>query len=68
MIPYTMIFIDLASKAKIQETFCDSELRITSIPIQKQVGVKDCGLFAQAFATFLAFGKKPSALTIPPLV
>lgn len=54
--------IDLDSKAKIQKTFCDSDIKITSIPVQKQIGVKDCGLFALAFATFLAFGKTPPHL------
>lgn len=51
--------IDSVSKVKIKETFCcDSDITITLVPVQKQDGVKDCGLFALAFATFLAFGKK----------
>ena len=37
----------------------NSCIKITSVPVQKQVGVKDCGLFALAFATLLAFRKTP---------
>lgn len=42
---------------------CDSsEIRITVSRCQKQKGTVDCGLFAIANATAIAFGKNPSKL------
>ena len=39
-----------------------STKKIRVIKSQKQKGAKDCGLFAIAFATALAFGQNPSKL------
>lgn len=56
--------IDSGTKCKIEETFPNSALTIALPPVQQQDGVKDCGLFALAFATFLAFGNNPQALSL----
>ena len=49
--------IDEATKHKIEKVFGSSI--ICNLPdVQKQVGSTDCGLFAIAFATNLAFGKR----------
>lgn len=36
---------------------------ITSIPVQQQTNLSDCGMFAIAFATCLVFGQDPSQVT-----
>lgn len=36
---------------------------ITSIPVQQQTNLSDCGVFAIAFATCLVFGQHPSQVT-----
>ncbi len=56
--------IDSDTKCKIEDTFPDSAITIVLPPVQQQDGVKDCGLFALAFATFLAFGNNPQALSV----
>ena len=51
------------TKATISQLFQSST---TSSPVmkvirpQKQMGVKDCGLFSIAFATSIAFGQNPA--------
>ncbi len=59
---YTVL--DSATKTKIEKAFPDSNMRTILPPVQKQDGVKDCGLFAVAFATFLAFGNSPQSLSL----
>ena len=49
--------IDNDTEAIIQKTFGLKDIRISLPTVQRQVGVKDCGLFAVAFATFLAITK-----------
>lgn len=52
--------IDQATAKLIQTNFHCSMLSIRLMPCQKQVGAVDCGLFAIAFATSIAFGDDPS--------
>ena len=52
--------IDQATAKTIQTNFRCSMLSIRLVKCQKQVGAEDCGLFAIAFATSLAFGEDPS--------
>ena len=55
--------MDVETKATISQLFQSST---TSSPVmkvirpQKQMGVKDCGLFSIAFATSIAFGQNPA--------
>lgn len=46
-----------------QPTGSSDQLKIKSIKTQRQKGNKDCGLFALAMATAIAFGKDPSKVT-----
>ena len=46
-----------------QPTGSSNQLKIKLIKTQKQKGNKDCGLFAIAMATNIAFGKSPSKVT-----
>ena len=39
-----------------------SSKSVRSIPISKQMGGQDCGIFAIAIATTLAFGKDPAPM------
>ena len=48
--------IDNATRCKIEKVF-GSSITFNLPDVQKQVGFTDCGLFAIAFATNLAFGK-----------
>ena len=48
--------VDNATKDIIEKIFASSTITISLPPVQRQIGVKDCGLFAVAFATYLAFG------------
>ena len=48
--------VDDATKRKIEKTFA-SKVKFVVPIVQKQLGFKDCGLFAIAFATHLAFGR-----------
>ncbi len=56
--------LDSATQTKIENTFPDSNIEILLPPAQKQDGVKDCGLFALASATFFAFGNSPHSLLL----
>ena len=56
--------IDQLTKSKVEETFPDLKITIMVLPVQKQFGVKDCGLFSLAFATYLAFGNSPESLSV----
>ena len=46
-----------------QPTGSSNQLKIKVIKTQRQKGNKDCGLFAIAMATTIAFGKSPSKVT-----
>ena len=46
-----------------QPTGSSNQLKIKLIKTQRQKGNKDCGLFAIAMATTIAFGKNPSKVT-----
>ena len=48
--------VDTATKNKLEKTFA-CKLQYIVPRVQKQQGVKDCGLFAVAFATDIAHGK-----------
>ena len=52
--------VDQATAKTIQTNFHCSMLSIRLVKSQKQVSAEDCGLFAIAFATSLAFGEDPS--------
>ena len=52
--------IDQATAKLIQTNFHCSMLNIRLMSCQKQVGAVDCGLFAIALATSIAFGDDPS--------
>ena len=47
--------VDDGTKRKVEKVF-GSCVKFNLTIVQKQVGVTDCGLFAIAFATSLAFG------------
>ena len=53
--------IDQATAHVIQTNFRCGMKNICLMPCQKQVGATDCGLFATAFATSIAFGEDPSS-------
>ena len=55
--------IDIATKCSIQEVFNTSSIKCVLPQVQKQQGAVDCGLYAMGFATYLAHGKNPRALT-----
>ena len=61
---YDTIFtsIDDNTKRSIKTIFSPSNITITAPGIQRQAGAKDCGLYAIAIATYLAYGKDPDAL------
>lgn len=46
-----------------QPTGSSDQLKIKLIKTQRQKGNKDCGLFAIAMTTAIAFGKNPSKVT-----
>ena len=54
--------VDEETKQAIHNLFqyCEKQPRIKVIATQKQKGNKDCGLFAIAMATAIAFGNNPS--------
>ena len=54
--------IDDEIKATISQLFQKdiNSVVIRVINSQKQIGVKDCGLFSIAFATAIAFGQNPT--------
>ena len=55
--------LDDKTKAMISQLFQSSATSCPAMKVtrpQKQVGVKDCGLFAIAFATSIAFGQNPA--------
>lgn len=54
--------VDHDTKVNIQNIF-SSDVSISSPSVQRQIGTKDCGLFAIAFATHLAFTKDHTSLT-----
>ncbi len=58
--------IDNGTRIDIQKTFPSVNLaNKLKIPhVQRQEGVKDCGLFAIAFATYLACGGDPDVLLL----
>ena len=49
--------VDAATKNKLEKTFA-CKIQYILPRVQKQHGLKDCGLFAVAFATDIAYGKK----------
>jgi len=62
MILYTQSLI-LLQRITLKKMF-DPSVKILLPAVQKQNGVKDCGLFALAFATFLAFRKSHQPLLL----
>ena len=54
--------VDDITIRKIGEVFASSGIKCVLPCVQKQHGINDCGLFAIAFATYLAFGNDPKAL------
>ena len=49
-------------QAIISKVLPQSKVQCIATCIQKQDDTKDCGLFAMAVCTFLAFGRDPSTL------
>ena len=49
-------------RKKITTAFSCSTINIVIQPVQKQEGIKDCGCFALAIATHLAFDNTPDTL------
>ena len=47
--------IDDSTKQKMEKTFA-FKVKFISCKVQKQKGIKDCGLFAVAFATSIGYG------------
>ena len=66
----TVYLYDSLQKAKVSDSIvkqvCEirkcsqSILNIVSMPVQQQLNACDCGVFAVAFATDLAYGKDPA--------
>ena len=54
--------VDSETKEKITTALSCSTINIVIQPVQKQEGIKDCGCFALAFATHLAFDNTPDTL------
>ena len=54
--------LDQATAVMIQKIFHCSPCNIKLVPSQKQDGLVDCGLFAIANATAIAFGQSPRSL------
>ena len=54
--------IDTVSKDIVQMIFGSSDLKYNYPRVRKQAGLSDCGLFAIAFATYLAYGRDPKCL------
>ena len=52
--------LDQTSAATVQNLFRCNLSNISMVPTQKQLGGSDCGLFAIANATAIAFGRDPS--------
>ena len=48
--------IDDGTKWKMEKTFA-SKIKLISCKVLKQKGLKDCGLFAVAFVTSIAYGQ-----------
>ena len=48
--------VDDSTKWKMEKTFA-SKIKFISCKVQKQKGLKDCGLFAVAFATSIAYAQ-----------
>lgn len=58
---YDSLYSDMeeVTKCKVQRVFGSTGITMINFPnVQKQVGLKDCGSFAIAFATSLAFGQE----------
>ena len=56
--------VDDLTKRKVEKLFSTPGIKFSVPHVQRQNGVKDCGLFAIAFATYLAFGNDPKLLTL----
>lgn len=52
--------LDQTSAATVKTLFNCNLCNISMVPVQKQLGGSDCGLFAIANATAIAFGRDPS--------
>ena len=57
-------FVDDITMKSIADVISLSTIKYTILPIQKQEGSKDCGLFAIAIATYLAVGQDPHTLPL----
>ena len=60
------LYTDIAqlTRSKVEETFPDLKRKIIVLLVQKQFGVKDCGLFSLRFATYIAFVNSPESLSV----
>ena len=56
---YDLLYLDLdeMTKRKVERAFGSTSINVHFANVQKQEGLVDCGPFAIAFATSLAFGK-----------
>ena len=61
---YDSLYSDIDNKTKesIQRILCMPDIKFSVPCVQKQNGVKDCGLFAIAFTAFLVNGNNPEQL------
>ena len=50
--------LDQVTKHKVERVFGSTSINVHFANVQKQEGIVDCGPFAIAFATSLAFGKE----------
>jgi hypothetical protein len=55
--------LDQTLGATVKTLFSCNLRNINMVPVQKQVDVQDCGLFAIANATAIAFGRDPGTET-----
>ena len=56
--------VDPVTRSVIAGVFKCSHIRCVIAPVKKQRGGKDCGLYAMAYATCLAYGNNQSGLPV----
>lgn len=55
--------IEREVKEQVESSMADSNVEITSMPVQQQQNGSDCGIFAIAFSTCIVFDLDPRDMT-----
>lgn len=55
--------IEREVKEQVESSMADSNVEITSMPVQQQQNGSDCGIFAIAFSTCIVFYLDPRDMT-----